>query len=92
MYTFYILYSKIKNRYYIGFTGDKIEERLRKHNSNHDGFTGKTGDWNIVYFETFDEKTSAMKREKEVKGWKSRLLIDKLIAGKSPVDLGHPDL
>ena len=54
MYTFYILYSKIKSHYYIGFTGDKFEERLRKHNSDHKGFTGKAGDWIIVYSEIFN--------------------------------------
>jgi putative endonuclease len=79
MYTFYILYSKVKNRYYIGFTGNEIVERLRKHNSNHKGFTGKTGDWRIVYSEKFNEKKVAMRREKEVKGWKSKILIEKLI-------------
>ncbi len=79
MYTFYILYSKVKNRYYIGFTGNEIEERLRKHNSNHKGFTGKAGDWSIVYSEKFNEKKVAMRKEKEVKGWKSKILIEKLI-------------
>jgi len=35
MYIVYILCSINKDRYYIGFTGDEIQERLRKHNSNH---------------------------------------------------------
>jgi putative endonuclease len=73
-YTFYILFSEIKNSYYIGHTKD-IVERLRKHNSNHKGFTGKTGDWKIFYQETFDDKSLAYAREREVKSWKSRLKI-----------------
>jgi len=40
MYKVYILFSEIKNRFYIGFTGDDINNRLRKHNSNHKGYTG----------------------------------------------------
>ena len=81
MYTVYILFSKIKNRYYVGFTGNLIEERIQKHNSNHKGYTGKTGDWKLVYSEVFIEKTLAIKREKEIKEWKSKTQIEKLIKG-----------
>jgi len=77
----YILYSPTRDRYYIGHTGDELQERLRKHNSNHKGFTGKTGDWEIVYKETLDNKELAYKREKEIKAWKSKIKIQKLIAG-----------
>ena len=61
MYTLYILYSSLKDRYYVGFTGDEMEERLQRHNSNHKGFTGGAGDWVIVYTEVYDDKRSAMK-------------------------------
>ena len=79
MYQVYILYSEIKNRFYIGFTSDILAERIRRHNSNHQGFTGKTGDWKLVYSEKFETKESAIKREKEIKMWKSRKMIEKLI-------------
>ena len=85
MWTFYILYSSFLDKYYIGYTGDVLAERLRKHNSNHKGFTGGKGDWRIVYNEPFQTKEEAIKREKQVKGWKSRKLIHKLIG------LAHPD-
>ena len=68
------------NSYYIGHTGDQLEERLRKHNSNHKGYTGKTGDWKLVYSEDFHTKEEAYKREREIKSWKSRKLIEKLIS------------
>ena len=80
MYQVYILYSQIKNRFYVGFTSDGLSERLRRHNSNHAGFTGKTGDWKLTYSETHDTKEAAMKREKEIKMWKSRKMIEKLIS------------
>jgi hypothetical protein len=38
----YILHSAAAGMYYIGHTTEPIEERLRKHNSNHDGFTAPT--------------------------------------------------
>ena len=45
----YIIYSLYKDCYYIGFTADAIEERLRKHNTNHKGFTGGIGDWELTH-------------------------------------------
>jgi putative endonuclease len=63
----YILYSPTREADYIGHTGDDFLERLRKHNSNHKGFTGKTGDWIIDYHEAFDCKELAYKREREIK-------------------------
>ena len=64
----------------MGSTGDAIEERIRKHNSNHKGFTGGSGDWELKYFESMKTKTEALKREKQIKNWKSRKLIEKLIS------------
>ena len=76
---FYILYSKNLNQYYIGHTSETMEERLRKHLSNHSGFTAKAKDWVVIYFEEFETKSLAYKRELEVKKWKSRVRIEKLI-------------
>ncbi len=79
MYTVYILFSQTLNKYYVGFTGDTMESRLRKHNSNHKGFTGHNPDWVIGYQEHFVSKNDAAKRERVIKGWKSRIMIEKLI-------------
>jgi len=75
----YILYSTHRDKYYIGSTGDDIKERLRRHNSNHKGFTGSTPDWKVVYSEAFNNKADAHKREKQIKKWKSRKMLEKLI-------------
>ena len=83
MYTVYILFSQNRNRYYIGYTGDVIQERLRKHNSNHKGFTGSKADWIIVYTENYNDKKEAMHRELEIKAWmKSRKRIEQLISAR----------
>ncbi|MCB9811278.1 GIY-YIG nuclease family protein [Candidatus Nomurabacteria bacterium] len=47
MYLLYILYSKTLGRYYVGHCEAPLEERLRRHLSNHKGFTGKAKDWEV---------------------------------------------
>ena len=79
MFTVYILYSKLRDRFYVGFTGNDIAERLRKHNANHKGFTGRIADWQIIYTEPYASKSEAMRRESAIKKWKSRQMIEKLI-------------
>jgi putative endonuclease len=78
---FYILKSTLLDKYYVGHTCDGLDERLRKHNSNHKGYTGRASDWEVVYRESFDDKPTAYGRERQVKSWKSRKKIEQLIAG-----------
>jgi putative endonuclease len=78
MFTTCILYSKILDKFYIGYTGEDVRIRLSKHLSNHNGFTGKAKDWLLVYEGTFNSKQEAMQREKQIKGWKSRIKIQQL--------------
>ena len=80
MYYLYILYSQKLDKYYIGHTSD-LEGRLRRHLSNHKGFTGSQSDWLIVYTEQFTSKELAYQRERQIKKWKSRKMIEKLING-----------
>jgi putative endonuclease len=79
MYTGYIIYSVILDRYYIGYTGDSMVTRVKKHRANHKGFTGKQADWNVVHIEEYVSKKEAMQRERQIKSWKSRAAIEKLI-------------
>ena len=75
----YILFSASLDKFYIGSTGDSLKERIRKHNTNHGGFTAQANDWEVLYSEEFLDKTLALKREKEIKSWKSRKRIQYLI-------------
>ena len=77
----YILYSAYLGKYYIGHTEDTMEARLRRHLSNHSGFTGKAKDWILVFSKIFDTKKEAQAFENQIKGWKSRKAIEKLILG-----------
>jgi putative endonuclease len=75
----YILYSSSIGKYYVGST-DNVEERLRRHLSNHKGFTGKAKDWELVYTEEFESIVGAHQRERQIKSWKSARRIEALIA------------
>jgi len=76
---FYILFSELKNKFYLGHTCDDLSERIRKHNANHRGFTGNVPDWKLAYAEEFELKKEAFFRERQVKAWKSRKKILELI-------------
>ena len=82
-YYLYILHSKSLDRYYIGSTSN-LEERFRKHLSNHKGFTSKSKDWGIVYREEFPSNKEAQARERWVKNQKSRKMIEELIKTAHP--------
>ena len=80
MYFIYILYSISANKYYVGHT-DNIERRLFEHNNGMTRFTSNiASDWIIMYTETFESRTLAAKREREIKARKSRVYIQSLIA------------
>ena len=81
-YYFYIIYSSSIDKFYLGHTNN-LEERLRKHNSKHKGFTGNTNDWEFVYAEIFNTKNEAYQRERQVKEWKNRDRMISLIS-KNP--------
>ena len=80
----YILFSISRNAYYIGYTAEDLKERIRKHNTNHNGVTGHIGEWMLMHYETFYSKADAVNREKQIKNWKSRKLIEKLINSEQP--------
>jgi len=77
-YYTYILFSKKTNKYYIGYTYN-INTRLEKHNLGGTTSTRSGIPWKLMYFETFDSKTEAIKREKEIKNKKSRRYIEYLM-------------
>ena len=79
MYLVYILYSEQAGKFYIGHTSEEINERLRKHLSDHSGFTAHFKDWKVVYTEPFEDKSAAYQRELELKSWKSSKRIGKLV-------------
>jgi putative endonuclease len=71
-FTIYILYSEKYNKIYIGYTSNLIQ-RFYSHNKlGKDGYTLKFRPWVVIYTELFEEKTGAMKREKQLKSSNGR--------------------
>ena len=77
----YILFSSQLDKFYIGSTGLSLESRLQKHLTDHSGFTAKTKDWKIVYSEEYESIEEAAKRERQIKKWKYRKMIEQLVTG-----------
>ena len=75
-YTVYVLYSAKLDTYYIGYTGGDINERIKKHQSKHKGFTGGYADWVLCYKEEYDNLQAATTRERQIKAKKSRKYIE----------------
>ena len=78
-YYLYILYSEKLDRYYVGATGE-LSSRLDNHLWSKKGFTSTARDWQLKYSEVFELKSDAFAREKQIKKWKSRKMIENLIA------------
>ena len=65
----YILASKRNGTLYVGVTSDLIR-RVWQHTSDLvDGFTKRYGVYNLVWYESCDDLTVAIAREKAIKEW-----------------------
>jgi len=62
MHFVYILKSEKRSRFYIGCT-ENLEKRIAQHNSGFTKSTKPYRPWVLIYFEKFDSKLEAMKRE-----------------------------
>jgi putative endonuclease len=72
MFFVYVIYSDTIGRKYIGQTED-LERRINEHNNGLLGvYTKNKGPWRLVYFEQYQTRSEAMKREKELKTGKGR--------------------
>ncbi len=78
MYFVYIIYSKKRDSFYIGYTAN-INTRITKHNAGATISTKSGIPWELVYSEQYVTKTEAIKREKAIKKKKSRKYIEFLI-------------
>ena len=83
MYQVYVLFSRSFDKIYIGYTAN-LEERLRSHNElAKKGWTIKFRPWELVYSETFQNKSEALRREKELKSSRGRHFIRTQILNQS---------
>lgn len=68
MYHVYLLRSKKKDVFYIGYTKD-IEQRLGEHNTGLVNYTKKYVPWNLIYYESFLSLEDSKIREKSLKSF-----------------------
>ncbi len=81
LYFCYILTNKNRTVVYIGYTED-LKQRVEQHqNGTGTNFTKKYNVTHLIYFEEFNDKKEAKKREKQLKywhkEWKWNLIKDK---------------
>jgi putative endonuclease len=81
----YILYSKERDRYYIGMTSLPITERVRQHNERHytGKFTARAADWGLKLVILCENKEEAIRLEKRIKQRKSKKFLESLINDES---------
>lgn len=77
MFYTYILKSSKSNRYYIGST-ENMNKRIKEHNRGMMKSTKHDLPWELFYFEKYNSRSEAVAREKQIKSWKSRAMIEKL--------------
>ncbi|MDP0501287.1 MAG: GIY-YIG nuclease family protein [Verrucomicrobiota bacterium JB022] len=74
-------------RFYIGQSTDLVA-RLESHNSTDCSagkYTRKNGPWELVWQEAHPDRSSAVRREREIKAWKSAARIRReLLSGRVP--------
>ncbi|MBZ5702731.1 MAG: GIY-YIG nuclease family protein [Acidobacteriia bacterium] len=75
----YILQSETTKRYYIGQTQD-WQDRLAYHNANYSKALKNRGPWQLVYREEYGTRSEAMRRERQLKSWKDRAMIERLVS------------
>jgi putative endonuclease len=76
----YILKSLIADKFYIGRTTDP-DKRLHFENTTEKRFTARYRPWDRVWLYKCKSKEDAIKIEKKIKSWKSKKMIERLIAG-----------
>lgn len=79
MFFVYILQSQSTGRYYIGQTKN-LPERVAYHNANYSRALKNRGPWKLVYREEYGTRGEAVRRERQIKSWKDRSLIERLVS------------
>jgi putative endonuclease len=84
MFWVYVLQNPA-GHFYIGHTDD-LENRISNHNRTDKiigKFTRKSGPWTLMWSEEHHSRSAAMRREREIKNWKSaRLIRNRLLKTK----------
>lgn len=78
MYYIYVLRSLKNNRLYTGST-DSVEKRLNDHNTGRSTYTRLSKPFILLYAETYNTRSEAVKRELFLKTGKGREELKRLL-------------
>ena len=81
-YYVYIIESLKDGSYYIGSTNN-LDDRIERHNQGRSKYTKTKRPWKLVYSEKFSDRSSAVKRENQIKRQKRKGFIEKLVKNSS---------
>ena len=70
--------------FYVGQCDD-LDCRVSKHNEGMSKYSATKRPWRLVYFEMYESRGEALKREKQIKNMKSKVYIQNLIQNRSIV-------
>jgi len=90
MFFTYILHSNKHGGYYIGSTNN-LEKRLNDHNQGIVKSTKSGIPWVVKHSEKYNTRPEAQKRELQLKSWKKRKALERLISrnrGSSTAQVG----
>jgi len=76
-FTVYVIQSVAGQRY-IGQTKD-LQRRLTEHNQSRSRWTKRSSQWQLIYHEDFNDRTSAVRRERYLKSGAGREWLRKLL-------------
>ena len=78
MFYAYVLKSLKNGKKYTGCTSKTLQERLRQHNKGCNRWTRSNKPFELIYYEKYDNKTEAIKRENFLKSGQGRKFLDNL--------------
>ncbi len=79
----YIMSNHNNGTLYTGVTSDLVKRVWQHKNKTYKGFSAKYDLNKLVYYETHDDPTMAIKREKRLQNWDRQWKLD-LIESKNP--------
>jgi len=77
-YFVYIIKSLSSGRYYIGQCRD-LKNRISEHNQGRVRSTKAYIPWRLCYYEEYETRGEAMRRERELKAVKKRKYLEKIM-------------
>ena len=76
MFYVYLLASQKQGTLYLGVTNDLLRRVYQHKEKLLPGFTSRYDVRRLVWFEVYDDPTTAIEREKEIKKWRRAWKVD----------------